>query len=453
MIKRIIAAFCVVFAAAMILVGCAPKSPSVIVSSNGEIMAELTQTTWGSVEPTEEGYKSYVDAVIRETLDILCEQKNLSLGDADKILRTKGYRIETVFDEGVYKSMTEAQTSMVDNMAAAVTDLKGRVLAIYSVSDENNEHRNLACTSFYPCSAFKPLSVYAPALESGTISWSTMTVDSPVKKIEDAVGSLRDWPSNASGTYTNSNMDIKTAIKESINTVAVKTLINYGSANSAEFLSDNFGIDMSYETQQINAGREEDVLDNIALGYLAAGVNTVDMAGYYQIFANGGIYVKPYTIAKIIDDLGKVIYEAEPIGYQIISPETAFIMNSLLQEVVMPGGTGQAAGHSGKLVGGKTGTGENLAEGWNDNWFVGFTPEYTCAVWHSARMTSNVAAALFAELTDEIVINENAIFPPNENVKQIAYCTESGKRIGDNCKGMEIGWFMHDEIPEKCEEH
>ena len=79
MIKRIIAAFCVVFAAAMILVGCAEKSPSVIVSANGEIMAELTQTTWGSVETTEDGYKSYVDAVIKETLDILCEQPSSQL--------------------------------------------------------------------------------------------------------------------------------------------------------------------------------------------------------------------------------------------------------------------------------------------------------------------------------------------------------------------------------------
>ncbi len=416
-------------------------------------MAELNETEWGRVETTVAGYEEYVDAVIKEAIEIISDINSVTSEDAAMLLTGEGYKIETVFDESVYNSMAGNQSFAVDNMAAAVTDLEGKVLAVYSVSDEVNMYRDLALAKFYPCSAFKPLSVYAPAVESGLIDWSTMTVDSPVKKIEAEGGIMRDWPSNASGSYTNANMDIKTAVKESINTVAVKTLKAYGVSDSMEFLGRNFDIDFSYELQSMASGGEDNILANIGLGYLYAGVNAIDMAGYYQIFANGGVYTKPYTIAKISDTEGNVIYEAKPQEIQIISAETATVMNYLLQEVVKHGGTGQAAGQDGKLLGGKTGTGENTREGWNDNWFVGFTPEYTCAVWHSATMTANVAAAIFAEITKGIELDSNATFPYSKNVVQVAYCTESGERIGEKCRGMDIGWFSSDSVPEKCDEH
>ncbi len=453
MIKRIISVLCVVILIISAFAGCSEKAPSVVLGSDGEVMATLTTTEWGRVEINGDGYASYVDAVINEAKGILSEKEKITLEKAESALITQGYKIETVFDADVYQSMAAGHSFVVDNMAAAVTDLSGKVLAIYSVCDEENIYRNLALTSFYPCSAFKPLSVYAPAMEDGKLNWSTMTEDSPLKKIQGEGGIMRDWPTNASGKYTNANMDIKTAVKESINTVAVKRLMSYGVKNSMEFLNSSFGIDVSYEIQQVGSAGEESVLDNIALGYLSAGVNTVDMAGYYQIFANGGVYTKPYTISRITDSDGKVIYEADPKGVQVISRETAAAMNYILQEVVKKGGTGEAAGQDGRLIGGKTGTGVNSGEGWNDNWFVGFTPEYTCAVWHSAKMTSNVAAALFAEITCGIEVDENAAFPYCENVKQVAYCTESGKRIGDKCRGMEIGWFASEDVPEKCEEH
>jgi len=451
--KRVIAILCVAALLASVLTGCSEKTPSVVVSADGTLMAELSGTEWGRVDLEDRGYASYVDVVISEAAEILSDIHKGSAEEVRSYLSTEGYKIETVFDKSVYQSMADGQSFVVDNMAAAVTDLNGKVLAIYSVSDQMNEYRNLATTAFFPCSAFKPLSVYAPAVESGQIEWSTMTVDSPVKKIEAEGGIKRDWPRNASGRYTNENMDIATAVKESINTVAVKTLMEYGAVNSMKFLSEKFGIDVSYEAQSASSGGEDDVLDNIGLGYLYAGVTAIDMAGYYQIFANGGVYTKPYTIERITDAAGKVMYEASPEKAQVISPETAAVMNCLLQTVVEKGGTGQAAGAEGKLIGGKTGTGENSREGWNDNWFVGFTPEYTCAVWHSAVMTSNVAAALFAEMTYGIEVDESASFPVCDGLTQVAYCTESGERIGEECRGMEVGWFVADRIPEKCDEH
>ena len=70
---------------------------------------------------------------------------------------------------------------------------------------------------------------------------------------------------------------------------------------------------------------------NIAAGYIQEGVSPVDMAGYYQIFANGGVYVKPETIIKICDSTGNVLYHADAVKEQVVKSETADIMNRLLR--------------------------------------------------------------------------------------------------------------------------
>ena len=137
---------------------------------------------------------------------------------------------------------------------------------------------------------------------------------------------------------------------------------------------------------------EEEVLGNLGMGYLREGVSPVDMAGYYQIFANGGKYYKPTAIYEIKDNSGKSIYKRNVSINQVIEKSTADIMNLLLQEVVSENGTGKDAMIDGLAVGGKTGTGEK------GNWFVGFTPEYTCAVWHSTQLEKNYGCKIFSKI-------------------------------------------------------
>ncbi len=453
MIKKLIAAIVLVAIAAGGLSSCGKKLPSKIYTSDGELMTELGYTGWGYVALEDEGQASYVDIAIRETVAILADKFDITEEEAEKKLISNGYTVNTVFDCDVYKSLISGETDMVDNIAVAVTDLNGAVLATYARCDKYNEDRNLANAKFHPCSAFKPLSVYAPSLERGDISWSTMTLDTPVKKVQSETGGMRDWPSNATGKYTEKNLSIEQAIKESVNTVAVKTLMDYGVDNAITYLSEKYGIDTEYESQISQAYGEDEVLSNIGLGFLKAGVNVVDMAGYYQVFASKGIYTKPYTVKSIIDANGETVYESAPEGKQILSEDTAYVMNKLLQSVVEKGGTGSAAASNGIALCGKTGTGDNEAENWTDNWFVGVTPTYTCAIWHSSYSISNVAAAMFAEVTKGIAIDGARDFEPCVNVIKVAYCSESGKRLGDKCRSMEVGYFKTSDVPEKCDEH
>lgn len=438
-------------AAVLLFSSCAKPIPAEIYSADGSLMATLSSATYGEAVYDDSGYRDYTDIAVSEAAEIIAQRKMMKREEAVEALENEKYVIETVFDKDVFESMKAAEITSTDNLTAAVTDNSGKLLAVYTVKEKIYEHTNTATENHYPGSALKPLSVYAPALERGIITWSSAFEDSPVKKIVLANGKESDWPTNADGKYTGEDMLISEAIKRSVNTVAVKTLKRNGVGRSISFLSDNFGMDLSYEKKLNDAGEGEEILANIGLGYLAAGVDAVDMAGYYQIFATGGKYVKPYTVSKITDPEGTVIYEAEPEAVAVISEETAFIMNKLLQTVVGRGGTGADAYVSGIALGGKTGTAET--ENGTDNWFVGFTPEYTCSVWHSAVHSSNRAASYFALLTKDFSRVENSSFLNKATVESVMLCSESGMRAGDSCTEREIGYFVSGTHPKKCEGH
>ena len=257
----------------------------------------------------------------------------------------------------------------------------------------------------YPGSTFKPLSVYAPAIENGLICWSSMQNDSPLKKVRGEDGADYDWPVNTDGKYSKKNVTVKYSLQNSLNTTAVKWIKKLTVEKSMDFLKSSFGLPLNSERKISLLSSDEEILGNIALGYIADGASLTDMAGYYQIFANGGKYTAPYTVEKITDSGGKTLYTAAPKEKQVISQKAAYIMNRLLLEVISPGATGKNAAVNGVAAGGKT---DKNA----DNWFVGFTPAVTCAVWHGGdTTTANGAPEIFAAIIGEL-------FPPNTDYPQ-----------------------------------
>ena len=451
--KKIIGAAATVFASLALLSSCAEKSPTEIYAADGSLMSTVKNANYGKAEYTVDGYCEYADMALVEAVEIISEKDGISLEEAYKGITKKGYVIETAFDTEVYKNMSEASLPSVENLTSAVTDNKGAVLCVYAVKEDDAADENAALTPHYPGSSIKPLSVYAPAIESGVIRWSSIIEDSPVKQVENDMGQMRDWPENANGIYLGEGMLLENAVRESTNTVAVKVLQRYGVKEAVDFITDSFGMNTEFERSVMEKAGEDEILSNIALGYLRAGVTAVDMAGYYQIFANNGVYYEPYTVCKITDGSGNVIYEAEEQGKQVISESTAYIMNRLLAGVVIKGGTGVAAQNGGVALGGKTGTSEIMDGRGTDNWFIGFTPNYTCSVWHSAEDSPNMAAAYFASLTKNFNIGSLTDFRRCEGVEEIAYCGESGARFGDDCRELEVGYFERDSVPKKCKQN
>lgn len=414
--------------------------------NKGKVFAKVSSA---KLEKSSE-YSSYSELVINEAIGIIADINGCDEEKAEKLLFKNSYTIDTFLDREIFSSIETAYNkSDVKEIpfGCAVTNLKGGLCAVYS--SESKEESNFAITGFSPYSSLKPLSVYAPAIESGKAYWSKVYEDSPYKQIMDENGELVNWPENATGTYTNSNTTVYQAIKESINTVAVKCLDDYGVNNSISFLKENFDINLDYESKKATNEDEDEVIGNLAMGYLYDGVSVIDMAGYYQIFGNGGKYYKPEAITKIIDDHGKTIYTKNNDYKQVVSEPTAFIMNELLQGVVQSGGTGAGAKMDDIEVGGKTGTG--IA---NDcHWFVGFVPQYSCAVWHGGSLVDNYSPQIFKSIMQALKLDESVKYPKCREIKQAIYCADSGLLCNENCKRVDMGYYFADEIIEKCKIH
>ena len=120
---------------------------------------------------------------------------------------------------------------------------------------------------------------------------------------------------------------------------------------------------------------EDDDNPAMAVGGLTHGVTPLEMAGAYAGIANMGKFNKPTPIIKILDRNGKVLYEHKTNPTQAVKPESAYMMISMMEDV-MTRGTGRGAAIS-RPCAGKSGTTDN----YHDAWFVGFTPNLACAVW------------------------------------------------------------------------
>lgn len=437
--KLLITAVTALVAGTLALTGCSVSGAQVY-DADGDKMGSLKKDS-------SKNYTAYMEIVKNEAVNIMSETLECSEEEAKAELESGKYEVHTAFDKEIYQSLEDAYNSHSElSFGSAVTDLNGYLVAAYSGGPEKDS-KNFAVEKTAPYSSFKPISVYLPAFESGTACWSKLYMDSPVKKITEADGTLTDWPSNSTGTYTNANVSVQEAVQKSINTVAVRCLSEYGVAASMDFMERTYGLNLRAERERMAANGADEILGNVALGYLQEGVSPVDMAGYYQSFANGGKYSAPAAVTQIIDKDGFVIYQKDPDMKQIITPEAAYVMNQMLQTVLEKGGTGIAAAVEDVAVAGKTGSGPK------GNWFVGVTPKYSCAVWHGQEEDGNFAPEIFSEIVSAWECDDSAHYPVSHTVSKSVYCLDSGSLAGSGCKNVETGYYMSVAKPALCDKH
>jgi penicillin-binding protein 1A len=354
-------------------------------------------------------------------VDVVCSKEQIDEQKAEDYIFDNGLDIYTYYDEDIANILNETgneyKEKIRDNIAITLTDVNGRIIACYN-NDEKKENINYVLAGTYAGSTMKPVSVYAPAIDDGVIDWSTMVMDEPYGKMVNQDGIEIDWPSNVL-PYTYEEHTIAEAIQKSMNTIAVKTLKMYGVKKSCDFLSEKLGMDISREYTLMEENGEDEILGNIALGYLRDGVNTVDMAGFYQIFANDGLYKKPSSISSLRLE-NKVYYErSDTPGERVISPETAYICNRMLKLVTYEDGTGYGAGVDGLDICGKTGTSDD----YEDNWFVGFSPEYICAIWYDGSSLilheDRYAVNCFHDIFEKLPTDGKSAYKKPENIDDV----------------------------------
>jgi penicillin-binding protein 1A len=223
-----------------------------------------------------------------------------------------------------------------------------------------------------PGSTFKILSTYAPALNEKGMTLATTFID------EEYSYPSGSPVNNASLTY-GGETTIRTAIQNSVNVVAVKCLELVTPDLGLSYL-DSFG----FTTLAHGTEADTDANGNVwtdanlptALGGITYGVTNVELCAAYAAIANSGNYIKPIYYTQILDHNGNVLIENTSASSSVIKDTTAWLLTSAMEDVVQQG-TGTACQLDNMPVAGKTGT----TESYNDVWFVGYTPYYTCAVW------------------------------------------------------------------------
>lgn len=343
----------------------------------------------------EEAYYSYLDYMVEE----IVERTGLT---EDQLFRG-GYQIYTTLDANAQRIMYDAFNN--DEMfekskdetkvqgAMVITDHKnGAILAMMGGRDYARKGLNRATITRQPGSAFKPIVSYAPALETG--KWF------PWSKLSNEKQSFNGYSPTNLGGYTTS-VDMKEAVRRSINIPAVWLLNEIKLKTGFEFAK-SLGIPLT----------NDDLNLSIALGGMTHGVTPINMATAYNAFANGGNYYPSYAVAKIVDRKGHDYFTYHvPKPVKVMSEQTAYYMTEMLTDVVKSG-TGTQAQISGRQVAGKTGTTQHSVPGYDgpgdrDAWFVGYTPEWTAAVWmgydktdrdHVLHESSRVPSRMFSEV-------------------------------------------------------
>lgn len=271
-----------------------------------------------------------------------------------------------------------------------------------------------------PGSSIKPLAVYGAALQKsyelhkagkkwtftdfgidqqGVKGWGDyITVHSSVADERTKING-QYWPKNATGGYSGSNT-FMTAIQQSINTCAVKILLQVGADYSIEQVK-KFGI-TTLQDDTSNPVNDENPAA-LALGAMTQGVTPLEMALAYASFPGEGKVNTPICYYKVEDRDGEVILEGKSEQSEAIDEGVAFIMRNVLQTVITRGIAGSAA-VSGTAAGGKTGTTNDQY----DIWFDGFTPSYAGSLWIgtdeniSMSSMSGPAAAMWGHIMSQI---------------------------------------------------
>ena len=414
-----------------------------VLDSQGQVMTQLSSPD----DLKKDARWAYLEYVIDEAAWVFARQNVITQEEALQLLFKNNYVLKTAFDPAVFAAMEKAGEKWGDAfpIGCAIIDLEGNLVAIYSTPGEDNQARRETS----PYSTLKPLSIYAPAVEAGISNWSVRYEDSPYKQLPPESGGYY-WPANASGTYSKEKVFMYQAVKTSLNTVAVKSLANLGVAPAIAFLRGNFPLNLDTEAMRLTQEGEEEIIGNIALGYLQTGVSAVDMAGCYQIFATGGKYTQFAALTEILDSEGALVYARGTLSYQTVSPETADIVRQMLQGVASPGGIGEDAFCQSVEVAGQTGIRDDRGV----NWFVGVTPGYSCAVRHGQNDT-NLAPAIFAAIMEEIYAdsNKSTTFQNYGEIVEIQYCTLSAMAATDSCPATETGYYAANTQLPPCTHH
>jgi penicillin-binding protein 1A len=351
---------------------------------------------------------------------------------ADKVLRG-GLRVYSTYDPDMQREAERSIASRISQIARsrrAARDLQGSLIAmspesgdVYAIvggrSFQESSFNRATQARRQAGSAFKPI-VYAAALERGYAPGTLLRdLDTPIPDIQKA------WLPG--GDHELNDYTLRRALKVSSNRAAAHLLQQVG-VTTAVYYARRLGIESQLPR-----------VPSLALG--TGEVTLLELTAAYSAFANKGLVAAPRMISRVEDASGKTIWFAEEHRTQAISPTTAYLMSSMLADVVSSG-TAAGARAAGFTLpsAGKTGSTNDYA----DAWFIGYTPHLLTGVWFGLDQPAPImrggfggvvavpAWASFMRAATKGATPEWYRMPTD--VEKVAICRLSGSRAGPGCR-------------------
>ncbi len=391
--------------------------------------------------------------------------------DPQTIYRS-GFRVYTTLDpefqnhaQNALKTQVEklVDNDATDGALVAIRPATGEILAMVGSADFYNEaisgQVNMAISPRQPGSSIKPLT-YTAAFEKGwtpaTVIWDVPSEFPPSGNPDDTRDPYK--PVNYDGKF-HGPVRARIALASSYNVPAVKVLDFVKIYDNPE-TSEKDGFIAFAERMGISTLTRDDYGLSLTLG--GGDVSLLELTGAFSIFANGGIRQAPYSITKIVDHFGKLVYEHESApGEQVIRADHAFLISDILSD---NNARSAAFGRDSFLnlpfdAAVKTGTTNNF----HDNWTLGYTPDIAIGVWIGnadytpMKNVSGVtgAAPLWAEVIqweiNRTMAGTPTAFNRPESIEDIVICKTSGTEPSDHCSDQTSEIFAKGQppLPEK----
>ncbi len=408
-------------------------------------------------DSSQDIYSFFVDTVLEDVAKAFAEQSGMQWNDSTREMimqqiQKGGYHIYTTIDTKVQDQIDKIYTNLdeipdtrggqqLQSAMVIVDNRTGNIVGIAGGVGEKTDHDqwNYATDDIRQSgSSIKPLSVYAPAFESGAITPATVIPDLPLYYENET----DPYPLNDTRTYSYART-IYRAVIRSVNAAAAQTLDKSGVNYAYKFVTERFRLSTLVERYEDSTGYvHSDIgIGPLAIGAQSFGVTVRDMSCAFATFANNGIYREGRTFTKVYDSEGNLVIDNTQEQEQILSQKTVDYMNYCLTAATYEGTGFEASLYKsyGISTAGKTGTtGDNM-----DRWYCGYTGYYTAAVWcgfddrEVIRMTGDVnnpAAYLFKRVMGPIHEGKkNIALYKQSNFRQVEMCLSSGKMATEAC--------------------
>ena len=416
-------------------------------------------------------YSYHTDAVIKQVITQVMEEKNISWDLAENYVYGSGLtiystedsaiqaRVEEEFSKKKYQisgrlknadgtlknDHTQAGIVIIDNQTNQVVAIGG------NLGDQNASGWNRGTQlTRQTGSSMKPLADIVPGLQEKIITAATIYDDSKTNFGRNYEPGDYNVPKGL--------INIRSCIRTSQNIPMVKIMAELTPKKSIEYLR-KMGITTLDDTKDANLA--------LSIGGLSKGISPLEMAGAYASIANDGVYTTPTFFTKVVDSSGNTVLTANQEKTRVISEQNAYITRSIVSEPTKSGGTATYCTVSGMETCAKTGSTDNYV----DRWLCGMTPYYTAACWFGfdneqeplkyANGTvysvdgRNPAGQIWSSVMKDIhkgLTNKN-FNKPSTGIVTKTICKDTGGVATSSCTNTYSEIFSTDNVPENCQGH